>query len=273
MKKKELEGAQVMKKNLLQVISLMMAMVLLCAMVGVASAENAQEKTVLTMGTEASFPPYEFYDGDKIVGIDVEVAEAIAKELGMTLEVIDMEFGAINTAVQTGKVDMGMAGMTVTEERLKSINFSNSYATGIQSVIVKEGSKIKSVDDLFVKGNNYVIGVQTATTGDIYSSDDFEAAGLATVERYKMGTDAVMALQVGKIDCVIIDNEPAKAYAKLNKGLVILDTEYVSEEYAISIAKDNDALLEKVNAALEKLKQDGTLQAIVAKYIPAETAE
>ena len=221
----------------------------------------------LVMGTNANFPPYEYWEGDTIVGIDAEVAAALAAKLGMDLQIDDMDFGAIINAVASGKADMGMAGMTVTEERLQSVNFSVSYATGIQAIIVKEGSPIASVDDLYAEGASYMIGVQESITGDIYCSDDF---GEDHVSKYKNGADAVAALVAGKVDCVIIDNEPAKVFVTSNEGLKILDTEYVEEQYAIAIALENTELLDKVNTALQELIDDGTVAGIVAKYISAE---
>ena len=243
-----------------------LAMILACMFIftGMAMAET------LKMGTNATFPPYEFYDDatGEIVGIDAEVAAAIAEKLGYELEIVDMEFTAIINAVVSGKVDFGMAGMTVTEERLQSVDFTSTYATGIQSVIVPENSPITSVDDLFVEGANYKVGVQLGTTGDIYCSGDIEEAGLGTVERFNNGTDAVLALTAGKVDCVVIDNQPAIKYVEANEGLKILDTSYAVEDYAICLAK-NSELTEKINAALEELIADGTVQAIVDKYIVA----
>lgn len=221
----------------------------------------------LTMGTNASFPPYEFYEDQKIVGIDAEIAQAIADKLGMQLEIADMEFKAIIPAVTEGKIDFGMAGMTVTEERLQSVNFSETYATGIQAVIVKEGSEITSVDDLHKEGATWKIGVQDATTGDIYCTDDF---GEERVSKFPVGADAVEALKTGKVDCVIIDNEPAKAYVAANEGLKILESQYAVEDYAIAVALNNTELLDKINGALKELIADGTVAAIIAKYIPAE---
>lgn len=174
---------------------------------------DAEGKDELHMATNAQFPPYEYYDGDKVVGIDAEMAAAIADKLGMKLVIDDMEFDAIITSVQTGKSDMGMAGMTVTEDRLKNINFSESYATGLQSIIVPEGSPITSVDDLYADGAAYLVGTQKGTTGDIYAEDDF---GADRVMKYASGNEAVQALVAGKVDCVIIDNEPAKAYVEAN---------------------------------------------------------
>jgi polar amino acid transport system substrate-binding protein len=221
------------------------------------------ETKVLTMATNAEFPPYEFKEGDGFKGIDVEIAEAIAAKLGMELKIEDIAFDSIIPGVQTGKYDMGMAGLTVNEERLQSVNFSDSYATGIQSIIVKEGSDIKSADDLAGKK----IGVQTTTTGDIYATDDF---GEENITRYDNGAVAVQALMAGKVDCVIIDNAPAKSYAEANEGLVVLDTEYVQEEYAICFAKENTQLQADVNKALGELIADGTVQTIIEKYIPVE---
>jgi polar amino acid transport system substrate-binding protein len=218
----------------------------------------------LTMGTNASFPPYEYYEAETIVGIDAEIAAAIAEKLGMELVIEDMDFNAILPAITSGKIDMGMAGMTVTEERLQSVNFSVSYATGIQAIIVKEDSAIASVDDLYAEGAQYIIGVQEATTGDIYCTDDF---GEARVQKFKVGADAVEALKTGKVDCVIIDNQPAIAYVAANEGLKILESTYALEDYAIAVALENTELLDKINAALEELIEDGTVAAIVEKYI------
>lgn len=224
----------------------------------------------LVMATNASFPPYEYVEGDKVVGIDADIAAAICEKLGYDLQIDDMEFDSLIAAVQSGKADFAMAGMTVTEERQQMINFSDSYATGIQSVIVKEDSDITSVDDLFAEGANHTVGVQLSTTGDIYTTGDIEEAGLGTVQRFPNGNEAVMALVNGKIDCVVIDNEPAKAYVAANPGLKVLDSSYAVEDYAAAIAKDNTELLEKFNAALAELKADGTIDAIIAKYISAE---
>ena len=222
------------------------------------------EKKILKMGTNAEFPPYEYYEGDTVTGIDVEIAQAIADKLGLTLQVEDMEFDSVISAVKGGKADIGMAGMTVTDERLEEVNFTESYATGVQVIIVTEDS------DLFAEGANHTIGVQLTTTGDIYTTEDIEAAGLGTIDRYNKGADAVMALKNGKVDCVVIDNEPAKAFVAANEGLKILETEYVTEDYAIAVSKDNDALHAAVDAALQELIADGTVQSIIDKYITAE---
>ena len=240
------------------------------------SASNGADFTTvtagkLTMSTNAAFPPYEMVTDDgKFEGIDVEVAGAIAEKLGLELVVDDMGFDAALLAAQNGQSDIVMAGVTVTEKRKEVMDFSDSYATGVQVVIVKEGSDIKSVDDLFADGANHSIGVQTATTGDIYCTGDIEDEGLGTVERYNKGADAVQALLAGKIDCVVIDSQPAKEFVEANEGLTILDTEYAVEDYAIALNKDNTELLDKVNAALIELTDDGTIQSILDKYITAD---
>ena len=222
----------------------------------------------LTMATNAEFPPYEYKDGETIIGIDAEVAKLIADKLGLKLEIADVDFDSIIPGVQTGKYDMGMAGMTATDERKQKVNFSDSYAKGIQVIIVKEGSDIKSKDDLEGKK----IGTQQGTTGYIYASDTPENGGYGeeNVIGYASGAVAVEALKSGKVDCVIIDNEPAKAYVAANSGLKILDTEFTNEDYAICFSKKNPELQKKVNDALNELKASGEFQKVVDKYIKAD---
>lgn len=253
-----------------RILAVMLAALLAVAVfAGCSKAVNDNDgaaKEKLVMATNAEFPPYEFKEGDQFAGIDVEIAQAIADKLGMELEIVDTEFNSIIPGVQGGKYSMGMAGMTVTDERLESVDFSESYATGIQSIIVKEDSPIKTVDDLFADGATYKVGVQMATTGDIYATDDF---GADRVQEFDKGAAAVQALVSGKIDCVIIDNEPAKAFVAANTGLKVLDTAYAEEDYAICFAKNNTELKDKVNEALKELIADGTVKTIVDKYIPA----
>lgn len=253
-------------KNLARILSVILIVAMAVALGGCGKKSGTVEDGKLIMATNAAFPPYEFYQENKVVGIDAEIAAAIADKLGKELVIEDMEFGSIIAAVQSGKVDMGMAGMTVNEERLESVNFTTSYATGIQSIIVKDGSAITTVDDLYTDDATYVIGVQQDTTGDIYATDDF---GDERVQRFNKGADAVQALITDKVDCVIIDNEPAKSFVAANEGLMILDTEYAVEDYAICINKENETLLNDVNKALQELIDDGTVNAIVAKYITA----
>lgn len=263
-----------MKKILAIVLAVAMiasvAMLAGCGETKEGGSEADGGKETLTMATNAYFAPYEFYEGEDIVGIDVEIAKAIADKLGMELKVVDIEFDSIITGVQTGKYDMGMAGMTVTDERKESVDFSDSYATGIQSVIVKEDSEIKSVDDILDEKATYKIGVQLSTTGDIYVTDDLGDAAAERVVEYQTGNDAVSALSSGKVDAVVIDNEPAKSYVAATSGLKILDTEYVSEDYAICFSKDNTELKDKVNGALKELIADGTVKTIIDKYITAD---
>ena len=233
-----------------------------------ASADAAELTTVtagkLTMSTNAAFPPYEMTtDSGDFEGIDVEVAGAIAEKLGLELQVDDMDFDAALLAAQNGKSDIVMAGVTVTDERQKVMDFSDTYAEGIQSIIVPEDSDIASADDLSGKA----IGTQRGTTGYIYCTDDF---GEDNVIAYDDGLTAVQALNNGQVDAVVIDNAPAKSFVEANPGLKILDTAYAQEDYAIGVAKGNTALLDAINSALEELQADGTLQAIVDKYITAE---
>ena len=233
-----------------------------------AAATAASElKTVeagkLIMSTNAAFPPYEMVaDDGSLEGIDVEVAGAIAGKLGLELVVDDMDFDAALLAVQQNKSDIVMAGVTVTEDRQLIMNFSDSYATGVQVVIVKEGSDV-TLDNLGEK----MIGTQRGTTGYIYTSGDY---GDDHVTAYDNGASAVQALLNGQVDCVVIDSAPAEAFVAANAGLTILDTEYVTESYAIGVNKDNTALLDAINQALAELTADGTVQAIVDKYITAE---
>lgn len=245
----------------------LLAIVMCLAMVFSFAACKEEKKDVLTMATNAYFQPYEYYDGDTIIGIDAEIAAAIADKLGMELKIEDMEFDSIITAVKEGSVDFGMAGMTVTEDRLIEVDFTTSYANGVQSIIVKEDSPITTADDLSAEGATYKVGVQLGTTGDIYASDEEEGFGKDRVVQYNNGNNAVLALVEGAVDCVIIDNEPAKALVAANEGLKILETSYTDEDYAICIKKGNTELLNKINKAIEELIADGTVDTIIDKYI------
>ena len=217
----------------------------------------------LTMSTNAQFPPYEMTTDDGgFEGIDVEIATAIAEKLGLELDILDMDFDSALLAVQQGKSDIVMAGVTVNEDRLLVMDFTDSYATGVQVVIVKEGSDV-TMDNM----GEGLIGTQRGTTGNLYCTDDF---GEEHVVAYDDGFTAVQALMNGQVDCVVIDNAPAQEFVKNNAGLTILDTEYAVEDYAIGLNKGNTALLDAINGALAELISDGTVQSIVDKYIPAE---
>ena len=239
-------------------------MLALCMLFTCAACGATKEDDTLIMGTNAAFPPYEFVDDNgKIVGIDAEIAEAVANKLGKKLEIKDMEFDSLLTAVQSGSIDFALAGMTVNDERKLTVDFSDTYARGVQVVIVPNDSAIKTVDDLSGKK----IGVQAGTTGDIYCTDDF---GQDMVKQFNNGALAVAALKNGQVDCVVIDNEPAKNFVKANEGLKILETAYAEEDYAAAISKENKELQEDFNKALKELKEDGTIDTIINKYIPAE---
>ena len=217
----------------------------------------------LTMSTNAQFPPYEMTTDDGgFEGIDVEIATAIAEKLGLELDILDMDFDSALLAVQQGKSDIVMAGVTVNDDRLLVMDFSTSYANGVQVVIVKEGSDI-TIDNM----GEGLIGTQRGTTGNIYCTDDY---GEEHVMAYDDGFTAVQALMNGQVDCVVIDNAPAQEFVKNNAGLTILDTEYANEDYAIGLNKGNTALLDAINTALNELISDGTVQTIIDKYIPAE---
>jgi len=196
----------------------------------------------LTMSTNAAFPPYEMTtDSGDFEGIDVEIATAIAEKLGLELDILDTDFDSALLAVNQGKSDMVMAGVSITDDRLLVMDFSETYATGIQVVIVKEGSDV-TLDNLGEK----MIGVQKGTTGWSYCTDDY---GEEHVTAYDNGLTAVQALVSGKVDCVVIDNAPAQEFVKANDGLTILDTEYANEDYSIGVDKGNTALLDAINGA------------------------
>lgn len=255
-----------MKKIIVMALALVM---LLCLFTGCTTGSGMTiEKGKLIMSTNAAFPPYEMTDDNgKYIGIDVEVAEAIAEKLGLELQIDNMGFTAALEAAQSGKSDMVMAGVTVDEKRLAVMDFSDTYATGVQVVIIKSGSDV-TLDNLDTKR----IGTQLGTTGFIYASDTPENGGYGeeNVIGYDNGITAVQALMNGSVDCVIIDNAPAREFVKANPGLEILDSAWLEEDYAIGFKKGNTELRDAVNQALKELIADGTVKSIVDKYIPAE---
>lgn len=236
----------------------LMALGLALTMV-IAGMAGCGQKEKLTMGTNAGFPPFEYKEGTEIVGIDVEIAKEIAKELGQELEISDMEFASVVPSVQSGKVDLGIAGMTIKPERLEQVDFSDTYYKASQLVIVKKDSAITAADL-----NGKKIGVQDGTTGDDYASETY---GSSNVSKYPTGMDAVMALTSDKIDAVIIDSYTAKALAKKNEGIKVLADELTSEEYAIAVKKGNTELLEKINKVLKRLKEDGSIDKFTDQFV------
>ncbi|MCR5301731.1 MAG: basic amino acid ABC transporter substrate-binding protein [Lachnospiraceae bacterium] len=242
-------------KKIISVFLAGIALVSLCACSGSGSKK-------LVMATNAAFPPYEMVEGNKIIGIDAEIAQLIADDIGRELVIEDMAFDSVIAAVQTGKADIAMAGLTITEDRKQNIDFSDPYTEAAQVIVVKTGSEVASPDDLEGK----IIGVQIGTTGDIYAAD----IANATIERYSKYFEAINALEQGKIDAVIVDREPAKVFADVNEDLSIIDEEFTVEEYAIGVGKENKELLDQINASLKKLKDSGKVDEIINKYIKAE---
>lgn len=214
----------------------------------------------LDLATNATFPPYEFYDGEAMVGIDIDIAKAVADSLGYTVKMHDMEFNNIIASIESGKTDGGIAGMTITDERKENVDFSIPYAKSVQVVIVTEDSPIQTIDDLEGKK----IGTQLGTTGDIYATDDF---GEKNVQSFDKHSDAIMALESGRVDCVMVDEQTAKSFINTKDTLKLLDTAYADEEYAIALPKGNTALVEEINTVLKALQENGTIQTIVDKYI------
>lgn len=224
----------------------------------VASCGGAEDKKVLTMATNAEFPPFEYLEGEEIVGADVDLAKAIAEKLGYELEITNIDFDAALTGAATGKYDMAVAGITANEERRKSMNFSDDYFVASQSIIVTADSEIKSAADLTGK----TVSCQEGTTGEQYLLDNNY-----TIQSFKTGSEAITALTTGKVDAVVIDNAVAKALsAEQNGATIVLDEALTKEAYAIALKLGNDELTEKINGALKELKEDGTLKKIFEKY-------
>ena len=251
-----------MKKflSILLVLSLCLSL-FACGNTTTTATNEGSKSSKLVVGTSAGFPPYEYREGNKIVGIDAEIIETIAADLGYTIEWQDMKFDSLISALSSNKVDLVIAGMTVTEDRKEFVDFTDTYTAAVQSIIVKKGGNISSLDD--VEGK--LIGVQQGTTGDIYASEDY---GNDKVQRFNEGADAVQALLNGKIDCVIIDDQVAKNFVDTHKTeLELLDTAYTEEEYAMAVKKGNTELLNKVNESIRNLKNNGTVKRIIDKYI------
>ena len=242
-------------KKLVLALSVIASTFILCAC-------GSSSDNKLVMATNAAFPPYEMVEGSEIIGIDAEIAQLIAKDLGRELVIEDMAFDSVIAAVTTKKADIAMAGLTITEDRKQNINFSDPYTTAAQVIVVKSDSNVASPDDLIGK----TVGVQIGTTGDIYAADIENA----TIERYSKYFEAISALTQGKIDAVIVDREPARVFVNDNADLKMVDEEFTLEEYAIGVNKEDTELLDQINASLKKLKESGEIDRIIDKYIKAE---
>ena len=254
-----------MKKYLKSIIAMATVSIIALSIVGCGnsgdnnSSASGEDSSVITLATNAEFPPYEYYEGQEIVGIDVDFINAIGEKIGKEIVIEDMAFDSIIPAIQSGKADIGMAGMTVTEDRLANVDFTETYVHTSQAIIVNTDSDaIKSSADLEGK----TIGVQLGTTGDTYAGDVTDK-----VERYNKGFEAAMALSQGKIDAVVIDESVAKALAEGTENLAVLDEPFTEEDYAIAVKKGNQELVDELNKAINELKEDGTLQSILDKYI------
>ena len=253
-------------KKVTKILCLLLAVLMLMSTLVACNSGKKETKTI-TMATNAYFPPYEYYDGTEIVGIDVDIMAAVCKELGYEFKIEDMEFDAIINAVDSGKADVGMSGMTVTEERKENVDFTVSYTKSKQVIVVPVDSTITGPDDLDAKK----IGVQLGTTADLYLTWDKEDgiySEATDIQQFNTFVEAIEALLQGKLDAVVVDQEPGKVFVEQNAGLMILETEYIEEEYAICIKKGNTELLEAMNGALNKLKENGELQKIIDKWIP-----
>lgn len=264
-------------KKTIRVLSLLMAAVLVIACF--AGCGSQEKENVLKVGTNAEFEPFEYVEGDKIVGYDIEVANEIAKDMGKELKVTNINFDSLIGALQSGKFDMVIAGMSATPERMLEVDFSKPYYTASQRIVVRKSSldaaaedevKISNVEDLSGK----TIAVQEGTTGDLYvSGDDLDEGEEppvkdANVVRYKKAADCAMALKNGNVGAIVIDEEPAKRIVAQNDELVMLDGILTEEVYAIAVRKGEEELLNAINASIDRMEKDGTFKKIKAEYIP-----
>ncbi|MCD8256124.1 MAG: transporter substrate-binding domain-containing protein [Oscillospiraceae bacterium] len=228
------------------------------------AAETAGLTTInegkLTISMSADFPPYESLDDSgNIVGIEVDIMNLIAEQLGLELQIDDMDFDSALLAVQQGKSDMVVSGVSITDERKATMNFTDSYTTAVQVIVVPEGSDV-TLDNL----GDQLIGTQRGTTGFIYTEDDYGSDHVIGYDTYTLVIQAVLN---GQVDCAVLDDSVARTYVAENPGLMILDTEYAVESYAFGVDKTNTALLDAVNAALSALIADGTVDEIISRYI------
>jgi polar amino acid transport system substrate-binding protein len=255
-----------MKKFLAVLLSVVLLSVFVLSGCGAKGegVKRVQEKKKLVMCTNAEFEPFEYKEGGETVGIDVDIAQEIATDLGVELEVLDMDFNSLINAVTGGKADIAIAGMTVNEERLKNVDFSDTYFNASQSIIVLKDSAIKASADLEGK----IVGVQTGTTGDEYVTDNAKAA---EVKRYSKGVDAVQDLIAGRIDAVVIDDYPATSFVSKNADIIVkLAEPMTKEEYAIAVNKNDTDLTKAINDTLKRIKDSGKLDEIIQKHSPTE---
>ena len=244
-------------------LSLSLAVAALSCMMG-CSRQTTVDDSVVTMATEATFPPYEYRVNDQFAGVDVDISAAIAKALGKTLKVEDMKFDSVIPAVTTGKADWAAAGITVTEDRKESVDFSIPYyRDAAQVIIVPVSSAIAGADDL--KGKK--IGVQSGTTGDTFMTQNY-----GDPERFDNAAIAISAMQAGRVDAVVIDEAPAKNFVADKADLKILETPLTVEEYAIAVRKGNAKLLETINKVIEEMLEKGEIKALMEKHTKATEA-
>lgn len=219
---------------------------------------------VLDLGTSADLPPFEFYDeNNKIVGIDAEIAKEIGKKIGLEVKISDMDFANIIASIESGKLDGGIAGLSKTPEREKNVNFTDTYAKSVQKVLVNKKSSFKSPEDLKDKK----IGTQLGTTGESVAKEKY---GEDKVQSFNKNSDAVVALNSGKVDGVVLDEQTVNKFAQANENLEVLEDSLADDEYAIALDKKNDKLLKEVNKAIKELKDDGTLDKIINKYMESD---
>lgn len=222
---------------------------------------GTKDPKILVMGTNAAFPPFEFMEGGQVVGVDAEMMALIAAEMGMELKIVDLDFEALPAALANGQIDIIAAGLTVRPDREETMDFTNTYYTAAQTVIVLKDSGYTGIADLSEK----LIGVQTGTTGS-YCAEEF-VDDLSQIKTFQNGMLAVEALKNGQVDAVIIDNNPAKEYAEIHAELSLIEGEFADEMYAMAVAKGNQVLLDNVNAALVKIRDNGEFDKIIDKYV------
>ena len=241
-------------KNIKNILSLVLIICAVFFMTGCSKNENE-----LVLATEAGFAPYEYYEDGEVVGVDIDIAKEIAKELGKELVVKDVSFDFVINEVKSGKADFAAAGISITPEREKEVDFTIEYTTSNQVVVVKKGSSITNFDDI----KNKKIAVQLGSVADLYVEENYKKA---TIVPHKKYLSAVEDVKTGKADCIVMDELPAKEIVKENDNLVILDGFLFQDKYGMIVKKGNDELKEKINKVLERMKNDGTIDQLVLKH-------